>query len=708
MAPNSTYPSYEEALRSCHGTARAEYRVARQALEDVRGVVGELQARVEREIAAKRPGRGRATSDAHKRLVELDDQLDRAIHDTLASAERALETKRERLGRFTVTLSGRTMAGKSTIREALTCGDGATIGKGAQRTTRDVREYDWNHLRIVDTPGIGAYRGQTDRDIALSMVDRSDLLLFLASSDGIQEDSFRGMQAIRNQNKPIVFVLNVKRDLTRKVFMKRFLRDPSSVMGRKHIQGHIRRIEALAGGELGMRRVTVVPIHAQAAFLATLPEHTDPADALHRASGLDALMRVMEGEVCQRGPVRRVQTILDGTTNTIMDLQEQLYDLSTTLNRSAKYLKDKFGELDTWLDGYIDATNRRFGSEAAAVLYPLRQGVSAFVDENIERSDVGQRWKDRVDACGLEPWMTDQQNQVLDEVRVRLEEFQREMDVEAELTGKMSFHGPSRFDPFDIKRTLRWVSAGGAALVGVAAIGAWIGAANFWNPVGWVAGAVSIVALGLSWLFSDRESKLQRHKSAAADQLRHEIDDMEFRLAARLRQWFYDHITSKLVRGIRRDTRALYDGMFRISRQLQKASEDCDAIVQRQNIRLITRVAEIHGLELDEKAFKRVVRDPGLGTKILWSGHASRPPLGPVVGQALGEWIDGVAPGPRREQVAAALAPARIHPRDVHIQGRTARVRPSNRERGRAIGTRGSNVRLASRLVRMKIEIPRR
>ena len=43
--------------------------------------------------------------------------------------------------------------------EILTEGDGSSIGKGFQRTTRDVRKYTWNGLEITDDPGIGAFEG---------------------------------------------------------------------------------------------------------------------------------------------------------------------------------------------------------------------------------------------------------------------------------------------------------------------------------------------------------------------------------------------------------------------------------------------------------------------------------------------------------------------------------------------------------------------
>lgn len=51
---------------------------------------------------------------------------------------------------FNITVFGRTEAGKSTLMEILTEGDGKSIGFGGQRTTRDVRSYKWNAMKVVD------------------------------------------------------------------------------------------------------------------------------------------------------------------------------------------------------------------------------------------------------------------------------------------------------------------------------------------------------------------------------------------------------------------------------------------------------------------------------------------------------------------------------------------------------------------------------
>ncbi len=695
---------YQRALENCALVAREEFGVAEDALRETKAIGLRLNEAV-RSVARQTPADGAAIEDARARLQELEDVLGTKLTQSLRATEVALQAKEAALNRFTVTLFGRTMAGKSTIREALTRGDGATIGKGAQRTTRDVREYTWNSLRIIDTPGIGAYEGDEDRVQALSVIDETDVVLFLASSDGIQEESFKGMQELRQQNKPLLFVLNVKRDLEKSVNMRRFLKDPRSVFDDNELRGHFDRIHKLAGEYLGMRDIRIIPIHAQAAYLSTRPEHEEHADLLVEHCRLGDLLDELKSEVARRGTVRRVQTIVDGTQVSLLDLQEELGEQAKTVRRAAQYLEDKFSELDVWLDGFVRATNARAETEAAQLVQPLRASVSSFIDENIEREDVGQRWNRKVKALEIEGWLKRQQTAILDELRGRLVEFSREMSVESKLIGEFDAAKPSQFDPWDVKRSLRWVSAAGGALAGVAAVAGYFGAANFWNPVGWIAGGVSVIALGLSWLFGDRETKVQRQKAKATSQLRESIDKLEHEVANGLKKWFYDSVTSRLVRAIRKDTKQLYNGMRDVSRSLDDGARQVGAIVEGLNRRLLVRAGQFVGAPVEEARIARVVRDPGVRAKFLWRDSIENPAFCKQVGLAIGEWVDGIPEGPVVQKVASSLRPASVSPTMVSISAQTAIVRVSQQEVGRAIGRRGSNVSLASRLVGIRIKV---
>ena len=97
-----------------------------------------------------------------------------------------VERKAQKLDTFHLTLFGRTMTGKSTLMEILTKGDGKSIGNGAQRTTRDVRSYEWQELTVTDVPGVAAFDGDCDEQIAHDATTDADLVLFMITDDDPQ------------------------------------------------------------------------------------------------------------------------------------------------------------------------------------------------------------------------------------------------------------------------------------------------------------------------------------------------------------------------------------------------------------------------------------------------------------------------------------------------------------------------------------------
>lgn len=93
--------------------------------------------------------------------------------DRIRAAAHVALTEPEPLLR--VVMQGKTMAGKSTLLEALSCGDGRRRGEGAQRTSREVEEREVTELPgvvLVDVPGVGAADGEDDREKALGRVSQ--------------------------------------------------------------------------------------------------------------------------------------------------------------------------------------------------------------------------------------------------------------------------------------------------------------------------------------------------------------------------------------------------------------------------------------------------------------------------------------------------------------------------------------------------------
>ena len=344
---------YVEALIKSKAAAKEEYRFVKENLTNTDYLVNGLKQQISRVVNQGESLLGKKDPSTIK-LHEISKSLNHELDSAMLKHNQSIVQRAKKLEKFTVMLFGRTMAGKSTIREAITGGDGSTIGQGGQRTTRDIKEYEWQNLRVVDTPGFGAWGGEEDTAIAHSIVEESDLILFLLSSDSVQLSTIQEMKGLSAKNKPVIFVLNVKQDLTKRIHRKRFLKNPEDFFSEEKIGGHIQRLEELARDELGIRanRLKILPLHAQAAYLAG--QETDPAEAerLHKASRLPDLFSLLSTEISTNGPVRRIQSLLDGAYSHLDFLDQHLIENKKQLKVYSNTVDEKRKQFDSWFNNY--------------------------------------------------------------------------------------------------------------------------------------------------------------------------------------------------------------------------------------------------------------------------------------------------------------------------------------------------------------------
>lgn len=685
---------YHRMLGTCTKVANIEFNFAQNCLQEVKSEIDTLETELEKAIS-KQKNKAQIHDQANERLLEIKQSVNSSMQSLLADTTVMLSKKRVSISKYTVTLFGRTMAGKSTIREAITLGDGSTIGKGAQRTTRDVSEYEWNILRIIDTPGIGAYEGDEDQKLALSIVDESDLLLFLVSSDSIQESTFQGMKAIRSLNKPVVFVLNVKKDMTKGINLRRFLQNPLSILGETAISGFCNRIKTLAKKELGMQNVVIIPVHAQAAYLSTCPDYQDKSDQLIKASNLDTLMRALTNEVKKHGHVRRLQTFLDGTVIPLSKIEMTLHEQAIEIQENSDFIQSKYEELKIWLDSYFGKVAQCIKHDTNNFLSKLRNDVSTFIDENIDAKDVLDRWNKKVDGLHIDEWVRGYKTSIHEEVRTKLIDFKNEVDFDRDVIVSFRTKGPDRYSPFDYKKALNWTSA----------IAFFIGGAIFWNPVGWIAGAIGVLSKGISWLFKSRDSKVQRYKATASEQLRGQIDQYEEHIIGSISNWFDKEVKRKLVKGVSNDTGILIKGMHRIANRLNLKADNVFNIIAKLNRRLIVRTASLQMIaNIKTDDIGRIVRIPGIKTKFIWDKSPDIQRFNIDVGYALNETVESIEHSSHQEMIARALCPAKVDPEQVIIdEVNLVTVVLDKEQINKAVGKSNYNISLACSLLNSRI-----
>jgi small GTP-binding protein len=355
-----------------------------------------------------------AQSSTTEHRQSLGDAVE-SLHHGLVHLEAACESLADRdVERpFRVVLMGRTMAGKSTLFEYLSAGDGARVGDGRQRYSRDscVRVAKEIGVEIVDTPGVGAMDGREDYEAAFSQVVDADLILWVATDQATQEQTGRALERLADLGKPILVALNCLADVTDEIGLLDMLEEPDRVFG-GDAEGNlapIRRHLLRAGG----RYIDAVAIHAQAAQLSLSGSlGTGESRTLHANSRIDSLVSALRYQADRTVEHRRIVSICDGLRFALLDAASAVEGARSTAcsalaasrgiqhqfrKRAFRRVDDAHEELkaafaaaitsrNRWVehvdvDQAPDKINQRLNDEIAALRAELERSVA----------DIGQR-----------------------------------------------------------------------------------------------------------------------------------------------------------------------------------------------------------------------------------------------------------------------------------------------------------------------------
>lgn len=343
--------------------------------------------------------------------------LDNAIMTAISHNIDVIEKKKKNIEYFTIAFMGRTKAGKSTFHKVITQQADDDIGIGKTRTTRYNRSWYWDKLRIVDTPGIGAPGGEVDTEIAKSIIDEADVICYVVTSDAIQETEFDFFETIKERNKPLYIILNVKSNLTSEIRLRRFLQDPSqwrTGKGRESIQGHFDRIHDRLEGKYNMDAVKIIPIHLLAAQLGM--ENRDNADQLLEGSNIKEWVREIKSDVYNTGTLKKSLSVMDGASY-------QIHSISNILNGDYQVLTDKVSMLKkTQKDfrQFINKESKKLKSDIKKIFEDTKSSLcnyaSDFADSHYDDKEAGEHF-------GKDSQVIRIQDEMRERLQIRLEDF---------------------------------------------------------------------------------------------------------------------------------------------------------------------------------------------------------------------------------------------------------------------------------------------
>lgn len=376
----------EKALQECQAYAQKGYDIANNTWTNIhQALLAE-----ERKVKKVDKQQGKISRLADEELIKKKKQGLASFMEMDKELKQDLSYLQKQQKEFSVLVFGRTMVGKSTLMEIMTHGSGASIGNGSQRTTLDVRDYHWKGMKITDVPGIASFDGREDDRLALEAAKAADLILFLISDDGVQQEEAKNLAELRRLGKPVLGIINVKLGITEQVRSLDMKRLRNKMAEGERIETICNQFRQFAGNfQQDWGDLTFVPVHLKAAYLGQ-----DKNPELWEVSNFTEVESYILSKVQQDGCFLRIKTFLDRVIIPLQGRMEMLYENSSSSLTEAFEYQKKCQELAEWNKIFVEDSQEKFDNLYKRLHNKLANGIAEFAEYNYDNEDAGEDWKE--------------------------------------------------------------------------------------------------------------------------------------------------------------------------------------------------------------------------------------------------------------------------------------------------------------------------
>lgn len=524
---NSDDTDYKAAVEKCAEIATDDFGVVQPSylrlIDNCNDIVKKL-SHINNSISSDTS----LSAEVSKVISTFADCLRESVLQQVELANKALDQKKRTIPDFTISLIGRTKAGKSTLHAILTQQGYDKIGTGSQRTTRYNRVYQWNLLRLIDTPGIGSAEkdGRKDDEIAMSVLGESDVVCFVIADDSILKDTLSFMEKVAELNKPIIVLLNHKENIEADVKYKRFITNPTAWLSsdsEDSLQGHVNRIQRYADSKGFGQLVSVYPVFLLPALMAQKPEYAQNSKLLWDSSNLEAFITQLKKWITVSGPLKRSQTLLDGAV--------QHYTLAAQAISSGETpVKNQISRLESRRPSIAKSLEQERALLLRDVEILLKekfdllasQTALSFAEEYYDYDgDLSPKWTDYLKKIGFEKDIETDVKRLTTRFSSKIDDTVREVFEDFYFSFKTSIDNLGIGKPmsFDFRSAAKII--GGLCDVAGSIVLLVLGTSN---PIGWVLTIGGLVISFLSGLFKSKEKKRKE-----------KIDKIYHRLSSQIR-----------------------------------------------------------------------------------------------------------------------------------------------------------------------------
>lgn len=532
-------------------------------------------------------------NDDKQQLQDFFKELLESIDHSLENANESVNVLRERQAAasnsFTISFMGRTKAGKSTLHSVLLGGlNNDFIGRGSERTTRYNYVYDFEGMRIIDTPGIGAPGGKSDTEIATEVADESDLICYVVTSDSIQETEFNFLKQLKDRNKPVLIMLNKKDNITRsEKKLQAFLDNPLGWYesdGEDAIQGHINRINTYVQMNHDFHNFSIVPVHLLAAKLALKETDPEKKEKLLEGSRINVFLKTLSDMVSSSGIIQRSQTIYNSAVYHLEEDKKLASEQIVAVDSLRKVFKKNTEDTLTRIKAYGDKKRNDFIESFNTTFDAfVKEDVRKFADENynINSKELNNAWRKFLASSDLEKRLQLSYDSEWDQYQSKVQDIL--MESEEDLNFSMEFGSLSNVKLkkiVDVKFALRAFSA----VLGV--VGIFLAS----NPVGWVILGVTALTTFVSLFIKGKDKQIDMAKGNLYDSLKANVEKMRDKNLAELLKK-YDSSRNSIIQQISSYNGAIDNSLGKIYQSMDELKVSLTETIQDLNCAYGARIA---------------------------------------------------------------------------------------------------------------------
>lgn len=489
--------SIEQELKKCRQSAEEGYELANAKYSDIKNTLIDAA----RSLSKTDAEQNEIQRIQNTELVETQKAELQRLREQIDYIGSDLQNLRGRMKDFSIVVYGRTMAGKSTLMEILTHGNGQSIGKGSQRTTLDVRDYYWNGLKITDVPGICAFGGAEDERLALEAAKAADLILFLLTSDAPQPDEATCLAQLKSFGKPILGVINVKMSFN--------INDDLDIEDLQDKLADTSTIDATidqfkkfsANHNQDWSGIKFVATHLLSAY-----QSQDKNPKVFEISRFAEVEDFILEKVRNDGRFLRIKTFADSVAVPMSNVILEIYKQSGNTLLESDVWFDKRQQLSEWRGKFLARSQEKLDGLYEQLSEQLEGAIYNFAENHYEDERVNEHWQQRLQSLHF-----DQQYQAL------LKDFageceRKRKELSDELTQELSyaFHGNTSTS-IELEGTTPWGKYAAFVLPNLLLLV---------PGIGWGARiAIGIGSALFSFLFEDKQEKIREAKAKLRNDL---------------------------------------------------------------------------------------------------------------------------------------------------------------------------------------------